>query len=103
MSYRIRPGKDLTTEVVRIAEIQYDRAIETLGDQPKGRYQAIHDARKRFKKLRGLFRLVREAAPDFYEAENARIRDMARTLSTVRDATARPISSITCRWAAGCR
>lgn len=88
MKYRIRPGKDLTTEVVRIAETQYDRAIEIMRDQPKGRFQAIHDARKRFKKLRGLFRLVRAAVPDFHEAENARIRDMARTLSTVRDATA---------------
>ncbi|MBC7284845.1 CHAD domain-containing protein, partial [Hoeflea sp.] len=88
MSYRIRPGEDLTTEVVRIAERQYERAMEILRDQPDGRYQAIHDARKRFKKLRGLFRLVRDASLDFYEAENARIRDMANSLSTVRDATA---------------
>ena len=38
MKYRIRPGKDLTTEVVRIAETQYDRAIEIMRDQPKGRF-----------------------------------------------------------------
>ena len=87
-SYRIRAGEDLTGEVVRVAEIQHDRAIEIMHDQSRGRHQAIHDARKRFKKLRCLFRLVREAAPDFYASENARIRDMARTLSTVCDATA---------------
>ena len=88
MSYRIRPGKPLTGEVVRIAEIQYERAIHVLRRQPNGPYQAIHDARKRFKRLRGLFRLVRAATPDFFARENARLRDMAATLSKVRDATA---------------
>ncbi len=88
MSYRIRPGQLLTGEVVRIAEIQYERAIHVLRRQPDGPYQAIHDARKRFKRLRGLFRLVRAAAPDFFARENARLRDMAATLSEVRDATA---------------
>lgn len=88
MSYRIRPGQLLTGEVVRIAEIQYERTIHVLRRQPDGPYQAIHDARKRFKRLRGLFRLVRAAAPDFFARENARLRDMAATLSEVRDATA---------------
>ena len=88
MSYRIRPGEKLEAEVVRIATLQYQRAIETLRDQPDGRPRAIHDARKRFKKLRGLFRLIRSAAPGFYAAENARVRDIAARLSSARDATA---------------
>ena len=88
MSYRIRPGKALTGEVAGVARRQYLRAIDELRDQPDGPHEAIHAARKRFKRLRGLFRLVRDAAPDFYASENARIRDVAATLSTVRDATA---------------
>jgi CHAD domain-containing protein len=88
VSYRIRPGRPLTREVVRIAKIQYASAIAVLRDQPDGPYEAIHEARKRFKRLRGLFRLIRGAAPKFYARENARVRDIARTLSTVRDATA---------------
>lgn len=88
MNYQIRPGKPLTGEVVRVAENQYARAIEVLRDRPDGPYEAIHDARKRFKRLRGLFRLLRDPAPDFYACENARVRDIARTLSVVRDATA---------------
>lgn len=88
MSDRIRPGEPLTDEVVRIAGKQYGKAIRILRDEPKGRYEAIHDARKRFKRLRGLYRLVREAAPEFCARENARLRDTARTLSAVRDATA---------------
>ena len=88
MSYRIRPGKPLTEEVARIADRQYRQAMDVLYREPDGRHEAIHDARKRFKRLRGLFRLVRYGAPDFYADENARLRDTARTLSTVRDATA---------------
>lgn len=88
MSYRIRPGKPLTGEVVRVARIQYAGAIGQLRDQPRGPHEAIHDARKRFKRLRGLFRLVRAAAPEFCARENARVRDIAAGLSTVRDATA---------------
>ena len=88
MSYRIRPGKPLTGEVVRVARLQYAGAIGLLRDQPRGPHEAIHDARKRFKRLRGLFRLVRDAAPKFCASENARVRDIAAGLSTVRDATA---------------
>ena len=88
MSYRIAPGKPLAAEIVRVAEKQYARAIEILRHQPDGPHEAIHDARKRFKRLRGLFRLVRDAAPKFCAEENARVRDIAATLSAVRDATA---------------
>ena len=88
MSYSIRPGRPLTGEVTRVAEIQYRRAIESLRDRPDGPHEAIHEARKRFKRLRGLFRLVRAAAPEFCARENARVRDIASTLSAVRDATA---------------
>ncbi|MAS04673.1 MAG: metal-binding protein [Ahrensia sp.] len=88
MSYRIRPGKPLTDEVVRIADHQYRQAMDVLYREPDGRHEAIHDARKRFKRLRGLFRLVRYGAPDVYADQNARLRDTARTLSAVRDATA---------------
>jgi CHAD domain-containing protein len=88
MSYRLRPGKPLTGEVVRVARIQYAGAICILRDQPRGPHEAIHDARKRFKRLRGLFRLIRDAAPKFCACENARVRDIASTLSAVRDATA---------------
>ncbi|MFZ2103013.1 MAG: CHAD domain-containing protein, partial [Oricola sp.] len=88
MSYRIRPGRPLTGEVVRVARAQYERAIEILYHEHDGRYEAIHDARKCFKRLRGLFRLVRDAAPEFCIREDARVRDVSRTLSAVRDATA---------------
>lgn len=88
MSYRIRPGKPLTGEVARAARGQYENAIAILREERGGRYEAIHDARKCFKRLRGLFLLVRGMAPDFRDAENARIRDIAASLSAERDASA---------------
>ncbi|WP_339760628.1 CHAD domain-containing protein [uncultured Hoeflea sp.] len=88
MSYRIRPGLPLGDEVARVARKQYDRAIDTLRHQQDGPHEAIHAARKSFKNLRGLFRLVRDADPEFFARENARVRDIARPLSEVRDAKA---------------
>jgi len=88
MSYRIRPDKELTKEVVRVATAQYEKAIDILYHETNGRYQAVHDARKRFKRLRGLFRLVRDGQPEVCARENDRVRDIAKTLSMVRDATA---------------
>ena len=88
MSYRIMPGKPLGDEIERIAVAQYTKAIRILRNQPDGPHEAVHNARKCFKRLRGLFRLVQKAEPEFFARENARTRDIARTLSEVRDAKA---------------
>lgn len=88
MSYRLRPGKSLEKETKRIALAHLEKAEAALRDRSGDRDEAVHDARKDFKKLRGLYRLVRAGAADFYQCENARLRDVARSLSGVRDATA---------------
>ena len=87
MSYRIDPTRRLDREIRRIGHEQLARAIESLQGEG-GTDAGVHDARKRFKKVRGLYRLVRSAAPDFYRGENGRLRDAARSLSGFRDATA---------------
>lgn len=88
MSYKIDPSRDLRDEVRRIASGQFEKAARRLTEADGDEDEAIHDARKSFKKVRGLYRLVRSAAPGFYARENARVRDLARSLSGVRDATA---------------
>ncbi|MBP1846921.1 CHAD domain-containing protein [Rhizobium petrolearium] len=88
MAYRLRPAKPFTAEFRSVAENQLLKAIRLLEDQPDGPHEAVHDARKRFKRIRALYRLVQPDAKEFRRRENARIRDMARTLSAVRDATA---------------
>ncbi|CDN49347.1 CHAD domain-containing protein [Neorhizobium galegae] len=88
MAYRLRPAKSFTDEFRSVAESQLSHAIRLLEDQPDGPHEAVHDARKRFKRLRALYRLVQPDAKTFRRQENTRIRDMAQTLSAVRDATA---------------
>ena len=88
MAYRLRASKPFTAEFRAVAESQLSRAIRLLEDQPETPHEAVHAARKRFKRLRALYRLIRKAAPDFGREENARIRDIARSLAFARDATA---------------
>ncbi len=88
MAYRLRPSEPFTTEFRSVARQQLSKAIGYLEDQSDGPHEAIHDARKRFKRVRALYRLIQPDAPDFRRQENARIREIARQLSSVRDATA---------------
>ncbi|MGG6895083.1 MULTISPECIES: CHAD domain-containing protein [Rhizobium] len=88
MSYRIRPDRALDGEVHRVAAHQLGKAIAVLKDRPQGLHEAVHDARKNIKRVRALYRLIAPVAREFQRQENGRLRDMARTLSGVRDATA---------------
>ncbi|GEO85429.1 CHAD domain-containing protein [Ciceribacter naphthalenivorans] len=76
-------------EAVRgAATEQLADAISALEQQPQGLHEAIHEARKKFKRVRALYRLVACDLKEFRTTENTRLRDVARTLSVVRDATA---------------
>lgn len=88
MPYRIRPDRPLLAEVRLVARQELDKAIETLEARPDGLHEAIHAARKKFKRLRNLYRLFASGDKPFQKAENARLRDAARSLSRMRDATA---------------
>lgn len=86
MPFRFRAGKNIQREFRRIAREQVERAQRELDEQSEGRHEAVHDVRKRCKKIRGLIRLVRPAF-DEYSAANEHFRDTARLLSVSRDAT----------------
>lgn len=88
MAFHIRPSKSFRDEFVAVTRSQLKKAIVTLESRSDGMHEAIHAARKRFKRVRALYRLVEPDAKHFRRAENARIRDMAQSLSAVRDATA---------------
>lgn len=50
-------------------------------------HEGIHEARKRFKKIRTLLRAMRsELGTDKYQDENTFFRDIARSVGAVRDA-----------------
>ena len=88
MAYSFR-HRDASVEagIRRIASYQLRQAIAEIDAPDDGLHESIHDARKRVKKLRGLLRLVRPAL-EIYAEENAHLRDAARELSDLRDATA---------------
>jgi CHAD domain-containing protein len=72
--------------VKRLVRKQIDRALASLqgGDECDS---TVHGARKRFKKVRAVLRLVRDALGEkVYREENLCFRDAARPLTEVRDA-----------------
>jgi len=86
MPYRIKRGETVRQGVERIAMEQIRRARRELrGDAPDAA-EAVHQARKRFKKLRALLRLVRPVmSQQVFKAENRFFRDKARALASARD------------------
>jgi CHAD domain-containing protein len=88
MNYRIDPRLPLTGEVRRIAGDRIGKAVASLEASRTMPETGLHDARKRFKELRALFRLIGRGDRAFCRKENARYRDIARTLASSRAATA---------------
>ena len=86
MAYRLRRKKSVQKSIQKIAREQIDRAIAEINDPQLDRHAAVHQVRKRCKKIRGLVRLVRPQFEGVYDCENAWYRDAARDLSYVRDA-----------------
>jgi CHAD domain-containing protein len=88
MAFALKADESAAKGVRRLVRKQIQNAVEALTKQSGAKQEeAIHDARKRFKKVRALLRLVRpELGEKVYRRENARLRDAARPLSEVRDA-----------------
>jgi CHAD domain-containing protein len=88
LSYEFTPEETVATGVIRCAGEQLDRAIQALSEDIRLEpVDAVHSARKAIKKERALLRLVRGSLPSSQLArDNERLRDVARTLSGLRDA-----------------
>jgi CHAD domain-containing protein len=89
MAYAFDVDETVFEAVQRITDEQVERAVSAL-DRASGNDMeaAVHDCRKRAKKLRGLIRLVRPALGMAYGPANGSFRDAARELSGLRDAQA---------------
>jgi len=85
MAFKITHGDHIEAEFRRIAAEQVDQVLAEIDGAGTDLTEAVHSARKRCKRLRGLIRLVRPHFPE-YRRENAAIRDAAATLSATRDA-----------------
>jgi CHAD domain-containing protein len=89
VAYSFVQHEPIGAAVKRIALEQLDGAIEDLVGDAEEQDEAVHDARQRLKRLRGLMRLLRsEVGESVFETENRTFRDAARVLAPARDAAA---------------
>lgn len=87
MSYCLKPGRSISSEVRRIVDKQLALAIDELhGRAAPPNDEAIHEARRHVKKVRAIIRLVKPALGDAYDAINGRMRFANRMLAPIADA-----------------
>ncbi len=88
MSYTIQTNAPFFPEVNRVADSQACQGLESIASG-QDTEETIHDLRKRCKKIRAAWRLVRDdLGKRDYQRRNRYYRDTARILSDLRDATA---------------
>lgn len=86
MPYRFKAGEDVPENIRRIVIEEIDFALGQLRiKEPKKRDEAIHEARKSVKKIRGVLKLMRPELGRVYRQENDALRDAGRKLSQLRD------------------
>lgn len=88
MSYQFRRNEAAAQGLQRMAAEQVRQAHKELSSLRPTPEEAVHEARKRFKKVRALLRLARPSLGDTFTQENVHFRDMGRALSLQRDVEA---------------
>jgi CHAD domain-containing protein len=87
VTFQLKPDESVKKGVRRIARKQVEKAGQELTGSAGA--EAVHAARKRFKKVRAVWRLARPGLGDaVYHRENNCFRSAARPLSQLRDAQA---------------
>lgn len=86
MAFQFKQDESVRKGIRRIVRRQLKGALDDL-QSPDNRDEAVHAARKRFKRIRAVLRLVRKQLGNkLYQRENVCFRDAARPLTEVRDA-----------------
>lgn len=86
MGFRIKSGETAAAGLTRMIGEQIDKALAEVAEKKRPRHEALHQVRKRNKKVRALLRLGRAAIGTArYRAENVWFRDTSRLLSALRD------------------
>jgi len=84
--FQLFPDETPEQGVRRIIMEEIEGIVHQLTVQPDGRDSAVHQSRKRFKRIRAAIRLVRGVLPeDLYHTRNRFFRDQSRLLSPARD------------------
>ncbi len=88
MSYKLENNETLSFGLKRIALERIDKSVFDISKRNGDNTEEIHDARKNFKKIRTVLRLVRsKLGEEIFQHENSFYRDAGRTLSQLRDQT----------------
>ncbi|MBD3420615.1 MAG: CHAD domain-containing protein [Chitinivibrionales bacterium] len=85
MSYRYRIEESTQQNIERIAGEQIAKARSDLTPERIADFDGIHQARKRFKKIRSVFKLVRPALGKHYPELNGMFREAGHSISEWRD------------------
>jgi CHAD domain-containing protein len=88
MAYRLRPEESTTRGLRRLAKKELQRARDELGRATPPRDEAIHEARKRVKKVRAILELIEVDGGRAGAGCSKQLRTVNRTLSELRDADA---------------
>jgi CHAD domain-containing protein len=89
VAYRLKSGEPVSAGIKRVVREEIEAAARQLSGQGEAdRDEAIHEARKSVKKIRGVLLLMRPELGEIFATENARFRDIGRQLSQFRDAGA---------------
>ncbi|MGB3615264.1 MAG: CHAD domain-containing protein [Elainellaceae cyanobacterium] len=91
MSYRLKSSEALSKTIKRIAHEQIEASIDVLSQASYGNHdKGVHQARKHFKKMRSLVRLVEgDIGTKAYKRESACFRDAGHQLEALRDSQVR--------------
>ncbi|MCW8848830.1 MAG: CHAD domain-containing protein, partial [Melioribacteraceae bacterium] len=85
MNFQFELHQPIQDSVREIANQLIKDAISICKSEDLTHHEIIHSVRKSCKRIRGLLRIVRPNLGSTYEKENIFFRDLARTLSIVRD------------------
>jgi len=86
VAFRLKQGASISNEIRRIVLKQLEAAISelhTVGDPQSD--DAVHDARRRVKKIRAIIRLVRPVLDKAYRAVDRDLSTVSRLLAPVAD------------------
>jgi CHAD domain-containing protein len=85
MAFQLKRKESVSDGVKRSVRREIEKALDEL--RTRDQDEAVHEARKAFKKVRAALRLVRDELGDrVYRKENFFFRDAARPLTELRDA-----------------
>ncbi|MFH5883844.1 CHAD domain-containing protein [Halalkalibaculum sp. DA3122] len=86
MDYALATDESIDEGIKRIYTDRLQQIIPTIRPPHQNLHEAIHDARRGFKFMRALIRLIKfSLEPEAYEQQNHMFRDMGRFVSELRD------------------